>query len=290
VYRSYIQIQYNGLPYAGSQEQRGTEMSTIQGELWKALHFLKLSKYVTRIHMASRTDAGVHAYSQIAEIDTTPEFLGRAPSLMKALNAYLPSTIRVTASSESHMLSGSKLPHLQRDAVSKWYRYTWVIGNHHNPLDPVNSTLSSVDFYRPGLNERLQALLGKYDFSVFESPKNPPRNPMCHLQYLHIWKQSGSKIHLDVVADRFLYKMVRNMAAYVQSLGKREMAFPLLSGETLQGYSREALPRTAPPQGLTLMAILFQNEHLQFDDWRNKCLRLALHKEFSHVENIFSQA
>ena len=59
-------IEYDGTAFAGSQVQPNAR--TVQGELEKALN--RLIGERTRVHLAGRTDAGVHATGQVAACDT----------------------------------------------------------------------------------------------------------------------------------------------------------------------------------------------------------------------------
>ncbi len=94
--RLYLLIHYDGTPFSGSQAQYGISCRTVQGELWQALDALNLKSHVKRLHFASRTDQGVHAQGQVAELDVSDDFLGRVPDLSLALNAKLPPEIAVT--------------------------------------------------------------------------------------------------------------------------------------------------------------------------------------------------
>jgi tRNA pseudouridine38-40 synthase len=82
-------IQYDGTAYSGWQIQQ--KETTIQGSLEDAVYSVTGER--TRVTGAARTDAGVHAFEQVAALSTlsalSPEIL------LRALNAHLPDAIRL---------------------------------------------------------------------------------------------------------------------------------------------------------------------------------------------------
>jgi tRNA pseudouridine38-40 synthase len=134
--------------------------------------------------------------------------------------------------------------------------------------------------------------VGEHDFSYFKSPGSAVKNNRCLLHYASFSQQFEEEWVFDVVGNRFLYKMIRNMVAYLHGLGENrsQASTPLLSVEdVLVQRNRPASLRTAPSQGLTLMAIHYEAPCLQFNDVRVKTLSHAFTKEFSNVENLFCQ-
>ncbi|MXZ03739.1 MAG: hypothetical protein F4Y88_08785 [Chloroflexi bacterium] len=59
-------VEYDGADFSGSQFQLNAR--TVQGELETAAATI-FGKNVSRINLASRTDAGVHAFGQVASLD-----------------------------------------------------------------------------------------------------------------------------------------------------------------------------------------------------------------------------
>jgi tRNA pseudouridine38-40 synthase len=86
-------IEYDGTAFAGSQVQPNAR--TVQGELEEALN--RLIGERTRVHLAGRTDAGVHATGQVVAF-CYPRDLPRGgglPELRRRLNAALPPDLVV---------------------------------------------------------------------------------------------------------------------------------------------------------------------------------------------------
>ena len=86
-----MDIQYDGTRYGGWQKQKDTD-NTIQGKIEDVLG--RMCKNPVSIQGAGRTDAGVHARGQVANVfldtDKTCE------EICNYLNQYLPEDIEIT--------------------------------------------------------------------------------------------------------------------------------------------------------------------------------------------------
>ena len=107
-----IIIEYDGTNYHGWQRQ--TKEPTIQGEIEKAL--MTMTKKNLTLIGSGRTDAGVHAFGQVANFvcDTTLD----PDVFQKGLNSLLPKDIVIKRC--------VRVPikfHARYDAKSKTYRY-----------------------------------------------------------------------------------------------------------------------------------------------------------------------
>ncbi len=287
--RLYLLLHYDGTLYSGSQAQNGNACSTIQGELWRAFACLGIQEKVQRLHFASRTDKGVHALGQVAELDLSPDTLNTIPDFALALNAVLPPSIAVQSviPYEPSVLA-ERLPSVQFEAVAKWYRYRWFVSPERSPFQRTNEVRCFQAFDVQKADAYAQDFVGEHDFRILQSAGSSVTNTRCLLHYIGFSQQFEEEIILDVVGNRFLYKMVRNMVAYLQQVGlNAEQALP--PEALLKKSVRPCWLRTAPSQGLTLMAIHYKQPFLQFNDVRVKILSHAFNKEFSNVENLFSK-
>ncbi|HEY6121726.1 MAG TPA: hypothetical protein VIV66_17345, partial [Pyrinomonadaceae bacterium] len=131
-----LTIQYDGTDFHGWQIQDG--LRTVQGELTRALSLIEGQEVI--VHGSGRTDAGVHAEGQVANValerQITPE------KLRQAINGNLAPDVRVNAVEvvPNHFharYSAERKEYVYRivrdDVVSPfWYRFV-----HHEkrPLD-----------------------------------------------------------------------------------------------------------------------------------------------------------
>jgi tRNA pseudouridine38-40 synthase len=285
--RLYALLEYNGTRLFGSQEQRGRSLPTVQGELWRAFEELKLAHLVQRIHLASRTDAGVSAQGQVAELDVDSLLVEKVVDLRRALNHVLPADVAVKQLLNPEATENA--PSVQFDAVAKWYRYQWhVDAASKSPLQYPASLGVSSPFCMDTVNPALGQFVGTHDFKCFQSAGSNVTNTQVTLHYARVSQQFNSIYQLDVVGNRFLYKMVRNMAAYVQHIGEKGLAFPQPL-DLLCRQRQEVFQRTAPALGLRLMAIHYQVPEIQFYSERHTMLRRAFDKDFIDVQDLFRQ-
>ncbi|MFH1762293.1 MAG: tRNA pseudouridine(38-40) synthase TruA, partial [bacterium] len=68
--------------------------------------------------------------------------------------------------------------------------------------------------------------------------------------------QKGSFIHIDVTANSFLYRMVRNICGTLIEIGKGKLPPESLRG-ILQAKNRRTAGPTAPARGLCLMKVKY---------------------------------
>ena len=84
-----LTIAYDGSEFHGWQIQSGQQ--TVQGVLTDALQ--RLTQHATAVHGAGLTDAGVHAWGQVAHFQTHASL--SPAEFNRALNALLPESIRI---------------------------------------------------------------------------------------------------------------------------------------------------------------------------------------------------
>ncbi|MDE3051912.1 MAG: tRNA pseudouridine synthase A, partial [Nitrospirota bacterium] len=116
--------------------------------------------------------------------------------------------------------------------------------------------------YRP-LNEAAMqqasaTLIGSQDFSSFEGSLTDNTNPVCHLQRLAVIHH-GDQILIEAYADRFLKHMVRAMVGTVVEVGLGKRSPDSLT-EVLRARDRSAAGQTAPPHGLYLMRVDYDEQ------------------------------
>jgi len=235
-------VEYDGTDYLGFQLQ--AQGPTVQGEIERALTAVSQQEGV-RIIGAGRTDAGVHAQGQVIAFSTG----WRHPieELQRALNAVLPADIAVR-----ELGPAVKDFHPRFDAVSREYRYTIFNQRLRSPL----ARRFAYHFSRPldvaALNEAAGVLVGSQDFASFgRAPQgdNTVRE-VCRAQ----WTPEEPFVYCDIVANAFLYRMVRSLVGTLLLVGTGVLS-PEGFEEILRSADRSRAGQVAVARGLCLMKV-----------------------------------
>ena len=132
-----LTLAYDGTNFHGWQVQ--PQLRTVQGELERALR--KLFNHDVAVTGSGRTDAGVHAHAQVANVES--ERTMDTGAVIRGANALLPDDIRVLSVEEV----GADF-HARRSARSKTYQYrVWRL-----PSSVRSSFVTSTPFAIPSMN------------------------------------------------------------------------------------------------------------------------------------------
>ena len=236
-------VAYDGTGFHGWQRQPGRR--TGQGVLEEALAALLGVEEVT-LHGAGRTDAGVHARGQTASFRTQTTI--PAGALWHALAPRLPRDVRVLASARAAADFDAR-----RSAVAR--RYTYRLLRAEDPLEERFA-------WRPrrwpepdALQAATGVLVGRHDFSSFRSAGSSDSHPVCEVAGAQ-WSAWEGGLRLEIVADHFLYHMVRSIVG--TALDASAAADPAgRMRAVLEAEDRSAAGPTAPAHGLCLEQVLY---------------------------------
>ena len=250
-----LTIAYDGTRYAGwqiQQDRRQTaegrrQKPTIQGTLERVLR--RILQEPVRIVGSGRTDAGVHAFAQIAHLKTRSTLTRER--LLRSVNQLLPPDIAVTRIEEA----GGGF-HARFSAFRKRYRYRVFAGAAVPPF-----IRPYVHHVRAPLNlsamRREAALLqGAHDFKAFArsggAPRSTTRRTITHVEL----KRRGEEIQLDIEGDGFLHTMVRSIAGTLLDVGRGHRPTGTVR-RLLKGGDRRLAGTTAPACGLALVSVQY---------------------------------
>lgn len=246
-------LEYDGTDFLGFQRQAVGR--TVQGDVEAALS--RLGWAGGSLLAAGRTDTGVHASGQVIAFDL--EWKHTPGELLRALNAHLAADVAVRT-----MAFCPQDFHPRYRARGRHYRYT--IYNH-----PVRSPLSARYAWQvasPTLNlsammAATPCLVGRHDFATFGSDPDAGAgiqggaNTTRTLSRAE-WSAPASAgwLYFDVVADAFLYRMVRSLVGALKQVGAGDLSVSEFE-ELLDAHNRALCPPVAPPQGLCLVDVLY---------------------------------
>lgn len=245
--RLRLTLAYDGAAFRGWQSQSGG--GAVQDVLKEAMTRLAGGTPVD-VQGAGRTDAGVHAFGQVAHADV-PAKRGGVPFWPRALNAILPPTLRVLSCARA-----AEGFHARYGATGKSYEYLlWTA-----PVLPPHLA-GRAWHVRPApdpvlLRRAARVLVGRHDFRGFSANRGTPvRDTRRHLRKVTV-SQRGAEIRLRFEGDGFLYKMVRMLVAAMVRLAQDRATLADLRAR-LAGRETD-LPRTvAPPDGLYLRRVVY---------------------------------
>jgi tRNA pseudouridine38-40 synthase len=240
-----LTLSYDGTNFHGWQTQPGVR--TVQETLEHALAELTGEERV-RLNASGRTDAGVHAVAQVANLHTSCR--RSADVVRRAVNARLPEDVLITHAEEV----GPDFD-ANRDAVRKLYRYVM-----HDADCPdlfmrrysyhVRHKLDAAAMARAAV-----ALLGTHDFRCFETEWPNRASSVRTITRLSV-NRFADWLWLDAEADGFLYNMVRAIAGTLVNVGRGYWPEERVR-EILEAGDRTAAGPTAPARGLFLMRVTY---------------------------------
>jgi tRNA pseudouridine38-40 synthase len=246
--RLKIILAYQGTDFAGWQMQAPGRGRSVQACLEQALK--PLAGTFTRVHGASRTDAGVHALGQVAHCDV-PASRADLP-WQRALNASLPPDISVV-----RVERASRHFHARFRAVSKTYTYTlWHERNFLLPQRrPFVWAVGGLDL--AAMEEAAREFLGSHDFAAFQNAGSAVPDTIRRVDALDVSPgQTPHETVWTVTGPGFLKQMVRNIIGCLVWVGRGKANAGIVRC-LLETGDRTLAPETAPARGLCLERMEF---------------------------------
>ncbi len=243
-----LTVAYDGGAYRGFEVQPGR--ATVRGVLeqanWKA------TGERVRLHAGARTDAGVHATGQVVS------FFSRAslppPVLRLRIADALPDDVAVSA-----LTVADKAFHARHSAIARRYRY--LIATEKLPLlrHQCHWIRGRLDVAR--MERAARPLEGRHDFTAFGDLEKGD-DPFVTIQEWELASEPPM-VRFEIMADRFLWKMVRRIVGALVGVGLHELPEEVIERALAdpRGEAAQALrPRTAPPHGLVLLRVIYPGD------------------------------
>lgn len=283
--RIVLLLEYLGSCFSGSQMQRNAY--TVQQAVDDALTRLNVPYRSGSMKLAGRTDAGVHAKGQVVQFDVAWDALERIPDLRSALNATLPAAISV----QDYAITQNFDFHPLLSAQWRWYQYRI----YNSPCRSVWMRPDAVWIKQPLNIEQMlrgaRLFLGEQNFASFKCPQTKVSNNICRVIYSQV-SQEESYLVFDLIANRFLYKMVRNLAGTLIDIGTGSRGLlPEDIPHILDQQDRRSAGQTAKPEGLSLMAVYYPKPWDFFqNDIYVTTLKQRIQESSSYEKNILCKA
>lgn len=241
-----ITIQYDGTRYKGWQVQKSTDM-TIQGKLQAVLS--EMTGQEIEVIGSGRTDAGVHAYGQVANFHL-PEHFSK-DEVLEYLNHYLPMDIAVMDIEEV-----DERFHARFNAVSK----TYVYRIHTSTIPNVFERKYMYTYTEPldidKMREASKHLIGTHDYMAFCGNKKMKKSTVRTVTSIVI-EEKESEIQISYTGDGFLQQMIRIMTGTLIEVGNGTKRVEDIS-RILESKVRENAGYTVPAEGLILYNVIYE--------------------------------
>jgi tRNA pseudouridine38-40 synthase len=242
-------IQYDGTDFHGWQVQENDR--SIQGELERVIGML-VDQDVT-VHGSGRTDAGVHAEGQVANVKL-PDGKFTPEKLKAAINGNLWRDIRI--------LKVEKVPdefHARFSAKSKTYLYRIINAPVMSPFWRRFAAHESRPLDVARMNDAARLFLGEHDWTAFASAKSDGESRVRKITDFTVeskWddRAQGVLIEFRITSGGFLRYMVRSIVGTMIEIGRGEKDSDTIQTAIVTG-DRDLAGKTASSAGLTLLRV-----------------------------------
>jgi tRNA pseudouridine38-40 synthase len=243
-----LTIEYDGTNFAGWARQPGKR--TVQEELERALRtVLGEGGHDGRpltLTVAGRTDAGVHAWGQVAS------YAHEAVDPLR-LNGLLDGDVAVLAAEPAPAGFNAR-----RDATSRTYCYRVLARRMRSVFERERAFWWTGELDRVALDQCVRALLGRHDFTAFTPTETEHSYFQCEVLSAE-WRSEGELLEFWIEADMFLRHMNRVLVGTMLDVASGARTLEEFTA-LLDGCPRAQAGRTAPAHGLALARVSYGDD------------------------------
>ncbi|CAN5146437.1 tRNA pseudouridine(38-40) synthase TruA [soil metagenome] len=241
--RYKLTVEYDGGPFNGFQAQ--ADQPSVQGALEVAV--LAFTGETVRLHVAGRTDTGVHATGQVCHVDLQRD---RAPDVVRdALNAHLVPQPVVVLKAEA---VGDDF-HARFSATGRRYLYRILDRRPPPALERGRVWWVKTPLDAQAMAHAATALIGHHDFTTFRDAHCQANSPLRTLDRLTV-ERVGAEVHLRYAARSFLHRQVRSLSGTLAEVGAGRWSAADVTA-ALEARDRARCGQVAPPDGLYLTGV-----------------------------------
>ncbi len=238
-------IEYDGSSYHGWQRQKN--IKTIQGEIEKAIMTITGKKIA--LTGSGRTDAGVHAFGQVAnfycDTEISPEVFQRG------LNSLMPKDIIIKECN-----TVNEKFHARYDAKAKTYQYRILNRTTPSAICRQYAWFIKKKLDLDAMQSAILHIIGINDFKAFEGAGSPRSSTKRRVINADLQQKKKKYLIFEIEADGFLRFMVRNIVGTLLDVGLCKIT-PDDFKKILLSKDRNLAGATAPPHGLFLMNVKY---------------------------------
>ena len=234
-----LTIEYDGKDYNGWQKQ--PNHLNIQGEIERAIQ--NVTGEEVELIGSGRTDAGVHAFGQVANFKIESNF--PIEKMATAINSQLKQSIRVLKAEEVSLEF-----HSRYHCHQKTYMYVIENSEQGTAIYRNNTYHISQPLDVEAMQKAASYLEGEHDFSSFKSSGTSSKSSVRTIYKAQVLKEQ-SRVIIQLTGNGFLYNMVRIIAGTLVDVGLGNI-LPDEMKNILEAKDRQKAGKTLPAQGLFL--------------------------------------
>ncbi len=228
--------------------QRQPNKLNIQGSIEAAIK--QITGEDVELSASGRTDAGVHAWGQVANFKTESNL--PVEKFPIAINTKLKRSIRVIKAEEVDERFHSRL-----SCKRKTYRY--VINNsefssaiYRNLETHISQKLDIVK-----MQQAVKYFEGEHDFKAFKASGTSSKSSVRTIYKAEVYEMPNNRIYIELTGNGFLYNMVRIIAGTLVEVGLNKIK-PEDIPNIIKNGKRELAGKTLPPNGLYLLSVEYK--------------------------------
>ena len=238
-----LTIEYDGKDFNGWQKQ--PNKLNIQGTIEQAIERITGEK--VDLNASGRTDAGVHAYGQVANFKTNSNIpIEKIPI---AINSNIKKSIVIKSAEEVEEKFHSRL-----NCKRKTYRYVINNSKYGTAIYRNLETHIPQKLNVEKMKQAVKYFEGEHDFKAFKASGTSSKSSVRTIYKAEIIEKENEKIYIQLTGNGFLYNMVRIIAGTLVEVGLEKIE-PEDIKEIIKSKKRENAGKTLPPQGLYLLKV-----------------------------------
>ena len=225
--------------------QKQPDRLNIQGSIEYAIK--QVIGEEVNLNASGRTDAGVHAFGQVANFKTESSLpIEKIPI---AINSNLRKSIRVINAEEVEENFHSRL-----SCKRKTYRY---VLNNSEFASAIYRNLETHIPQKLNIEKMKQAIKyfeGEHDFKAFKASGTSSKSSVRTIYRAEVIEMPNNRIYIELTGNGFLYNMVRIIAGTLVDVGIEKTKPEEIPDIIVKG-KRELAGKTLPPNGLYLVQV-----------------------------------
>ena len=238
-----LTIEYDGKDFNGWQKQ--PNKLNIQGTIEQAIERITGEK--VDLNASGRTDAGVHAYGQVANFKTNSNIpIEKIPI---AINSNIKKSIVIKSAEEVEEKFHSRL-----NCKRKTYRYVINNSKYGTAIYRNLETHIPQKLNVEKMKQAVKYFEGEHDFKAFKASGTSSKSSVRTIYKPELIEKQNEKIYIELTGNGFLYNMVRIIAGTLVEVGLEKIE-PEDIKEIIKSKKRENAGKTLPPQGLYLLKV-----------------------------------